>query len=773
MDLEGNATVSGQASAKDIFGEYGDMFFTSDGTNKTTATVELKPGEGESWETGVSCKAENLSAGLDYTVTVKLTDEQKTKYSVMPTSYTGKVGENNNANVQVDESERYISRAPFTAILAVCKLTYGGGNLLYYSYSDVRGKQWHVPAVFKDLSSAVDALQRKLYTGVNLSDSEYNGAQSGVSIEMLVENYTLPSDVVLPSDMSITLKTASEYAAMYPYRGASATVSTIKRDDGYLEAPMFTANNALTLTGIHLDGAAKSVSADGGIVHVNNGGGLTIRNSAELRNSKTTGSGGAIYIATGGNLNITGGTITGNSALNGGAVYIAKDGTGSMSGGMIEKNRVSTGGKGAGIYLVTGSTLNLSGSPGFGSGMSYENISETNANYAGNLIAQKNGGKSYNFEHQDIYLEETGVEPASLVLKSNLEGGQGSIWIWADSENTNRCAMASPFAKIDFREAVTDQTYHIFRNAQTDSVTFVSDGKYLTGDNEREKDGFIHWTGGYDVIFRKVDSFGKALAGATFTLYTDASCDNVYQRNGDMTAVSAGDGTVSSNGTSIPKGAVLFEKLPAGVYYMKETAVPNGYAENTNTYILLVGQGELGKYTDYGLTNPDDITTQTEKYQTDYTDFNVKGDYALFLYENGSAKAQPYIATYGVMNINQAKRQAILRKVGEDGFVSLSGVQFKIYRADRTEVKEPAYGYDSGNGYYTSGAGGVFFVGELNYGIYYVEEVDVPVGSGYSKGNFSFTVDENGVNYQYYAQEGDTVPITTRIAWPGNQENAG
>ena len=752
--LEGKATVSGQLNAWDIHDEYGDMSFTSDGSSKTTATVLLKPGENESWAEGVKCKAENLSAGLNYTVTAKLSDEQKKKYVIIPTSYTGTIGENNDSNVTVAESERYISRAPFKAILAVCKLTYGNGDMLYYSGTDARGKQLHVPAAFKSLPDAVAALNGTLYNGVNITDPTYNAAQSGVSLEMLVENYTLPSAVTLPSGIPLTLTTASEYAAAYPYRGAATTVSTIGR--GFGGDPMFTVNKSLELSGITLDGAKNSYTAtcNGGIVHVNSGGSLTIGTTATLQQSQTTDKGGAVYVADGGNLNITNGTITGNQALCGGAVYIDNGGTGAMSGGMIEKNRaVGDNAKGAGIYLATESILELSESPGFGSGTTFGSITETYANYAGTLSTETNGKKLYSYKHQDIYLEENGTNPASLVLKGNLTGTAGSIWIWADEDNQNRCAMASPFAVVGFTEEVNDETYQIFRNAQTDSVTFVSDEKYLTGDNEREKDGYIHWTGGYDVLFRKSDSFGVTLSGATFQLFTDSECKTAYQRNGVVTASSAIDNATSSNNTSIPKGTVLFEKLPAGVYYMKETTRPAGYAENTNTYILLVGQAELAKYADHGLTDNTDVSNQTATYQTDYADFNVKGDYALFLYESGSAKAQPNIAKYGIMNQLLGQQKTILKKIG-NGNAPLAGARFRLFRADLSEITE---GQSPSENYYESTDSGVYFIGNLPEGVYYLVEIQAPNDSNYSsnKGKiFTLTVDANGV-----AQETSTDTI--------------
>ena len=119
-----------------------------------------------------------------------------------------------------------------------------------------------------------------------------------------------------------------------------------------------------------------------------------------------------------------------------------------MSGGRIQNN--SSDGDGAGIYLKSGSTLELSGSPNFGGkGTTVGGrIVYTTGNFKnGTLIAKTNGEMAYLKARQDIYLEEANENnPQSIRIVGNLSGDDGSIWVWAESAYHNKTMM--PFAKL-------------------------------------------------------------------------------------------------------------------------------------------------------------------------------------------------------------------------------------------------------------------------------------------------------------------------------------
>ncbi|MBQ6636310.1 MAG: fibro-slime domain-containing protein [Lachnospiraceae bacterium] len=80
----------------------------------------------------------------------------------------------------------------------------------------------------------------------------------------------------------------------------------------------------------------------------------------------------------------------------------------------------------------------------------------------------------------------------------------------------------------------------------------------------------------------KVKEDTSPLPGAEFTVYEDRACTTPLTVAGEpVKAVSGSDGSIVINNIPYKK-----EELSTKVYYMKETVVPNEYAENTDLYIL-------------------------------------------------------------------------------------------------------------------------------------------------------------------------------------------
>ena len=435
-------------------------------------------------------------------------------------------------------------------------------------------------------------------------------------------------------------------------------------------------------------------------------------------------------------------TVSGNDAANGGAIYMDY-GILKLPGGTISGNSASTAG--AGIYLAEGSTLNISGNPSFG-GTGVTNA-ETGAldNSSGNLltgtISATNGGAAYTRARQDIYIAGyAGTVPAaSLAVTGNLTGATGSVWVWA--ETLPHIRETEQFA------VMTGGTWtglSAFRDARTDADTGAGSEflRGMTGTNP----SYVYWgSNGIDVKFKKIDSFGKPLGGAVFTLYTDKDCTTAYQKSGsNVTAAS----TVSGTGENAV-ATVSFDKIPNGVYYMKDTA-PAGYT-NSETYILLVGQSYLTVPTTTDGTlwaagavmediTQDRINAQTTQYNTD---FGID-KYVIFQIDStsGKAVAETDIAKYGIMNFSAVEHKVILRKVAESTNASLEGAKFRIFRADFTEIINADY--VTSDKCYVSTASGVYFIDKLPDGIYYAVETGAPTK-------------ENGSDTSAYSENADKV----------------
>ncbi len=165
---------------------------------------------------------------------------------------------------------------------------------------------------------------------------------------------------------------------------------------------------------------------------------------------------------------------------------------------------------------------------------------------------------------------------------------------------------------------------------------------------------------------------GKPLAGATFTLYSDAECTQ------EIESITTG-----------ANGVVAFAKQPAGTYYFKETKAPAGYSfDASGIYQAVVSNGtptitKLGDATQ---------TAVTSIYNTFGAGFNVKkigeGDLATATGVSGATFTLTKQDGTGTWATPQT------RTTGTNGYLSFTGVDQGTYTL--TEITSPAGYEDAG-----------------------------------------------------------------------------
>jgi|GEM_PF-2377469 len=188
----------------------------------------------------------------------------------------------------------------------------------------------------------------------------------------------------------------------------------------------------------------KNYGYDGGAVSVNNGGVLNIEENASVKNNYAVNPGGGVYLyqsniydnGAGGTLNMTGGTISDNFALNygGGGVFVHSGSTMNLSGGSITGNTTSAGRNGGGIMLWSaGGNLNVSGSPTVTGNTAGGSMDET-------TFVTTPGTKANNvFLNTGTYISVTGSMSAAASIGITAAGN--------DEDNKDRMTIGAHFGE--------------------------------------------------------------------------------------------------------------------------------------------------------------------------------------------------------------------------------------------------------------------------------------------------------------------------------------
>ena len=169
-------------------------------------------------------------------------------------------------------------------------------------------------------------------------------------------------------------------------------------------------------------------------------------------------------------------------------------------------------------------------------------------------------------------------------------------------------------------------------------------------------------------------------------------------------------------------GWVVFEKIPPATYFIKEETDDDGNA------VIEDNGGTSGNNADKRKCKPVHkmykIVLDPKGLLTVYapvgTDENVDWSSASGVMEavqNTVKINDESIRIYKILNESSIKRKVILKKVKEEGENQkpLEGATFRIFRADLSEITD-------GRGVYTSGKTGVYYIGKLPVGKYYLVE---------------------------------------------------
>ncbi len=190
---------------------------------------------------------------------------------------------------------------------------------------------------------------------------------------------------------------------------------------------------------------------------------------------------------------------------------------------------------------------------------------------------------------------------------------------------------------------------------------------------------------------------GKPLAGATFTLYSDAACTS------EIESVTTGT-----------NGVVSFSKQPAGTYYIKEVQAPAGYSFEASTVYKAVVSNGSPTITKEGDASQTAVTSITNKFGAG---LNVK-------------------------------------KIGDGSLEDASGVsgaEFTLAKVDGTDDWAQAHKLT------TDASGGLSFTG-LDQGTYTLTETKAPAGFEAAENvSLRFTVETGEDGKTTFALEDESV----------------
>lgn len=592
-----------------------------------------------------------------------------------------------------DESGSYIRWRSY-----VCKITDSSGNVLYKK-SDGQ------PAIYNYLSGtdADDSAFGALRAGREFTDKDGNDAVPA-QVMMLVPEHAIGTGdwnrthAVVP-DMTLVLTTATrDEADGFDYVGDKDTVAELYRGQYNKEMFVLVGDDVkLTVKDITVDGRESSSTT--GLTYSEDhtalftvehsdaqlilDSGATLRNGASKKWS-------SIYVGVADDPNLAGkhpkiemkdGALIENCVSmadsvtddhKGGAVYVTKNGTFTMTGGQIigakdsSGNMISSAQFGGAAYVDSNGIMNMSGG----------SITECRAESKGGAVYLANGS-TMNF---------TG----GLVTSNTVVSAGDGAGIYLDEDSKLNLSGSPRFAGSYKDSTGTDQT---------------SEGNFKQGTLSGKTNGGQTYEKARQDVFIK-GYFGKASAGSG-----DPKMAISLRVTGKLT-------DPSDTSKVMAKGSIwVWSEVPAT-------------DEEDNHYLQLKQFARF--YLPEGVTlTEDEKTAVMEVFRNAVSDDLTEAGEALYgqFSDDDTGNPRTYIYWSGVAGY----QKVIIRKIGKN-YETLSGAKFTV----RKGTSDAAYIWKDRNDKtktqelkdLASLKSGIFWVGELPYGTYYLEETEAPKDAG-------------------------------------------
>lgn len=257
---------------------------------------------------------------------------------------------------------------------------------------------------------------------------------------------------------------------------------------------------------------------------------------------------------------------------------------------------------------------------------------------------------------------------------------------------------------------------------------------------------------GVDVSLKKIsgicedDGKAKRLAGAQFMFYDTSpdGDDNSLESVIDGTAKAYESILIKNGNDEIPATVVtstdsadkegnLIFKIPCGIYFMKESAVPdsNKYEpdyyvggdedpdkeENHHQYIykLYVGEENVKQAVE-DITADTGKTLEIVETGEDATKYVIVRMTKEKIDKESIQNGKAVIGEYGIINLSKDKAKVLFKKVDGDG-KPLAGPKFDIYRSDGMRIAKT-----EDDPSWSAGNAGAIYIGKLSEGTYFLHE---------------------------------------------------